>query len=68
MTDKARVTQIKYAGLEFEGLMLPSGEYAIALAQFSVVFLESRKISVTQLKKLTSIDFKSHQCSDYVMT
>ena len=61
MAEKARVTQIEYASLFFEGLMLPNGEYAVTLKQFSDIFSESRKISATQLKALTGINFKSHR-------
>ena len=61
MTEKARVTQIKYAGLEFEGLMLPNGRYGIALSQISNLFLESRKLSTKQLQAMAGDNFKSHE-------
>lgn len=38
-TQKAIVTEIEYAGLSFEGLMLPNGKYAIAFTQARELFL-----------------------------
>ena len=58
---KAVVTQIEYAGLSFEGLMLPSGEYAVTLKQFSDIFLESQNPSAKRLKVKTGIDFKTRK-------
>ena len=61
MAEKARVTQISYAGLEFEGLMLPSGEYAMSLSQVIALFYDNTKMSIKTLKARTGLSFKSIQ-------
>ena len=61
VAEKARVTEINYAGLTFEGLMLPSGEYALTLKQFSNIFLESQNPSTKRLRTMTGVDFKTRK-------
>ena len=59
VTDKARVTTINYAGLEFEGLMLPNGKYAIALIQVNEILkLGQQKSATTAIKRILGKDYK----------
>ena len=59
MTDKAIVAHIKYAGQEFEGLMLPDGTYAISFTQVRTLLeLPVRQDNlVRDLKALLPKDF-----------
>ena len=51
---KAIVTTIHYAGLEFEGLMLPDGNYAIAVSQ-AFKLLDPSVLLRNQLRKVKSL-------------
>lgn len=61
MTQKARVATIEYAGLTFEGLMLPNGSFGMTLSQVIALFYENTKMSVKGLKQRTGLPFKSIQ-------
>jgi len=62
---KATVTTIKYAGLSFEGLMMPNGEYRIAFTQCKNLFLKETILSknVTRaIKALLPKEFSFSKC------
>ncbi len=61
---KAIVAEIEYAGLKFEGLMLPDGSYGIALSQICKLFLEWQKASLKRVESNTGLTFESGK--DYV--
>jgi len=44
-----------------DGLLMPNGDYRIALSQVSSLLLKSRKLSVKQLESLSGMSFKSHE-------
>lgn len=58
---KARTVTFIYAGSTIDGLLMPNGDYRIALSQVSSLLLKSRKLSVKQLESLSGMSFKSHE-------
>lgn len=56
--NKAIVTKINYAGLEFEGLMLPDGSYGVALPQIAALFQFPNKHASRQVKSLLGNGFQ----------
>jgi len=61
ITSKAIVSQVKIGSVEVEGLMLPNGDFAIAVSQMSALNLVPPNRSQKQLKALLGIDLPSHQ-------
>lgn len=55
---KATVTQIRYAGLEFEGLMLPNGEYAVSVTQVARLLSFDTNQASRKFKSLLGKDFR----------
>lgn len=58
---KAVVATVKIGHIELEGLMLPNGDYAIAMSQIAGLNLIPPNRSFKQLKPLTGMNFPSHQ-------
>lgn len=58
---KAVVATVKIGHIELEGLMLPNGDYAIAMSQIAGLNLIPPNRSFKQLKPLTGMNFQSHQ-------
>jgi len=56
--NKAIVTTINYAGLNFEGLMLPDGSYAVGLAQLNPLLAVPQKNAARDLKSLLGKEFQ----------
>lgn len=55
---KAKIATISYAGFEFEGLMLPNGDYAIGVSQAADLFLIPQKHSSREFKALLGKGFQ----------
>ncbi|NEO54484.1 MAG: hypothetical protein F6K54_16190 [Okeania sp. SIO3B5] len=60
-TGKALVAIVVSGYIEFEGLMLPNGDYAIAISQVAALDLIPPNRSLKQLKSLTGMAFQSHR-------
>ncbi|MGL6340188.1 MAG: hypothetical protein ACRC80_13750 [Waterburya sp.] len=63
MTEKAIVCWIEYAGLEFEGLMLPCGKYAMALSQVARLFQFDQNQATRTVKRLLGRGFQFDRAS-----
>lgn len=58
---KAVVATVKIGHIEFEGLMLPNGDYAIAVSQLVSMNLVPPNRSLKQLQARSGMEFPSHQ-------
>jgi hypothetical protein len=58
---KANLTIVRIGHLEFEGLLLPDGNFRIAISQLVALNLVPPNRSLKQLQALYSLDFPSHQ-------
>ena len=58
---KATSAKINLGFAVIDGLMLPNGEYAIAVPQIADLFFESRDYATQTLKRLLGNDFKAHK-------
>ena len=58
---KAKKVKIKYSEIEIEGLVMPDGEYRIALSQASNLKLIPSNRSLKQLQSLSGLDFTTRK-------
>ena len=58
---KASIATVKFGPLEFEGLMLEDGTFAVAIPQLAALNLVPPNRSLKQLETLLSMVFQSHQ-------
>ena len=57
-TKKAMVAQVAIGHITIEGLMLPNGDYAVAVPQIADLFLEDRNTASQRLKRLMGKGFQ----------
>jgi hypothetical protein len=63
ITKKTTIAQVNFGFTQIEGLMLPSGEFAIAVTQIANLFsLGTPNYASQELKRLLGKDFKPHKC------
>ena len=59
MSIKAQVATVCLGDIEFEGLLLPDGSFAIAIPQVADLFLASRNVASRDLKRLLGGRFET---------
>jgi hypothetical protein len=60
-TQKAVIAKVNIGNVEIEGLMLPDGNFGVAIPQISDIFLDTRNYGSQTLNRLMGKDFKTHK-------